>query len=359
MSRALVRLACFSVLIGTLFLAQPATAGSPTGGAADATVTATEGSTIPLSFKTYRKWKIRLPDEKRAPVATGFQFGATLGQTFSVTPEGTALLIDSDGDGKTDVKAEGQDALITLVARRDGKELPYAVRLDNQSGWHYRIAGGMVGKLNGTRIQLFDQNLNGSYADFGEDAMIVGGSKVACFLSKVVNVDGELFEISVAKDGSSLTCSPYRGEAGIFNLGECRTKAKVLGAIVRSSDGTLSYDLARAKQGLRVPAGTYEVYNGEIGLGESRVKFRTGRARPVVVKPEAAISVAWGGPVKAEFAYRREADKLHLSPSAVWYYGAAGEEYYSWLPLGKSPKFTISDKKSGREIAQAYFPGTC
>ena len=70
-------------------------------------------------------------------------------------------------------------------------------------------------------------------------------------------------------------------------------------------------------------------------------------------------SVGWGGPVKAEFAYKHEDQKVHLSPDRVWYYGDAGEQYHNWIPIGKSPKFTLSNKKTGREIAQAFFPGTC
>ena len=65
------------------------------------------------------------------------------------------------------------------------------------------------------------------------------------------------------------------------------------------------------------------------------------------------------GPVAAEFAYRRKGDKVQFSPDEIWYYGAAGEEYHSFFPNGKSPAILIANRKTGREIAQAYFPGSC
>ena len=66
-----------------------------------------------------------------------------------------------------------------------------------------------------------------------------------------------------------------------------------------------------------------------------------------------------GGPTRAEFAYQREGDEIVFSPAAVWYYGAAGEEYKDWNPVGKSPEFTIKDSNTGRVLASAIFPGTC
>ena len=38
--------------------------------------------------------------------------------------------------------------------------------------------------------------------------------------------------------------------------------------------------------------------------------------------------------------------------------GSAGEEYYGWNPLGKSPRITLHTK-SGKEIVEAYFAGSC
>lgn len=321
------------------------------GAAAPAQENSSGASSIDLRHKTQRKWKLKLPREEFTPVGTALRI---LGSTFKTKMSGTALEIDTDGDGALDVKVDGTQAVVTLRGR-DGQ---YAVRLVEKGGWKYAASGVMAGKLRGTRIRLIDQNNNGRYDDYGKDAMIVGRGKSASFLSRTVNVGGELLSIDVAENGQRIGFRPYAGETGSLTL-SCDTKAKVLGAVVRSVDGDHSFDVTHAKDGLRVPTGRYELVCGEIGLGSNRVKFATGRAKPIAVAKDADTSVGWGGPVRAEFAYRRRGGEVGLSPNEVWYYGAAGEQYVSWVPLGKSPKFTIFNRKTGREIAQAYFPGTC
>ena len=105
--------------------------------------------------------------------------------------------------------------------------------------------------------------------------------------------------------------------------------------------------------------GEYLLTSGHIGLGENRMQFRSGRARTLEINEGETTTFGWGGPVRAEFDYQRQGDQLVLSPEQVRYYGKAGEEYHSFFPRGESPKFTVRNLKTGREIAEAYFPGTC
>ena len=117
--------------------------------------------------------------------------------------------------------------------------------------------------------------------------------------------------------------------------------------------------MAGAGAGMLVPAGDYVLAWGELGLGQSRATIRAGRSAPMSVAAGGVTSTTWGGPVKAEFAYARQADKVNFSPDHIWYYGDKGEEYLGWTPLGKSPKIVIDDGTTGRQIAETYFPGSC
>ncbi len=87
--------------------------------------------------------------------------------------------------------------------------------------------------------------------------------------------------------------------------------------------------------------------------------MKAGRSQAIKIQKGKAGAVCWGGPVKAEFAFQRVGGKVHLAPDQVWYFGAVGEIYSNWIPLGASPKFTVTDKTTGKEVAQAYFPGSC
>ena len=72
-----------------------------------------------------------------------------------------------------------------------------------------------------------------------------------------------------------------------------------------------------------------------------------------------SATLAWGGPVEAEFAYKREGGSVTVGPRDIWYYGRSGEEYSNFMPLGSSPSFVIKDKKTGEVLVNAKFPGNC
>ena len=315
----------------------------------------TAGETVVLKYKSWRTWRLDLPDEQFRKVSGQIRLGD---RVFATELEGPALRVDTDGDGETDVKVEGKSGFVPLA---DGKGFRYAVRLVNQGGWRFAAGGGMVGKIDGVRVTLIDQDGNGSYADYGRDAMILGTSKNACFLSRVVNVNGALRHLDVAEDdkgGLSLRLTPFKGASGTLDLkAKHEAHAKLLSAVVCSDDGSLSFDLARVEDGLRLPAGRYVLRSGKLGLGESVVRFRTGKLEPMDLGKDATLAPTWGGPLAATFAYQRSAGQVTFEPASVRYFGRAGEEYFGWAPFGKSPEFSVVDTKLRKEIAKAIFTG--
>lgn len=314
---------------------------------------------VDLNYRGQRKWKIRLPAEEWKPVGTAFALKATHGFDFKTELAGTRLLVDTDGDGQTDVSVTGTTGFVTLRGKSGaGQPISYAVRLVNDKGWKFAPGGFLDGSIKGTRIRLIDQNNNGVFGDVGKDAMIVGASRIASYFSEVVNVGGALFTVAVAEDGTQLSCAPYVGATGTLHLA-CTTKGKVMAAVIRSADRKFSYDMAQATDGMMVPVAAYQLITGELGLGASRVTMTTGKSKAIAVGKNQTKQVCWGGPVQAEFAYQRGGGQVKLSPDQVWLYGAAGELYTGWNPLGASPKFTITEDSTGKEVAQAHFPGTC
>jgi len=318
---------------------------------------------IMLKYKAARTWTYDLPAERRTAVSGAFDFTAVGGKRFEAALEGQALAIDTNGDGTKDVKVEGKSGFVQFAVPGD-KPFRYAVRLVNQGqGWQYAAGGARVGTLGATRIALLDQNGDGRYDGYGVDAMIVGRSKSACYLSHVVNVAGVLQQIEVAKDGTSLRYRPYTGAAGTLDLAShWETQAKLQSAVVRSEDGVWSFDLARAAAGLKVPAGRYVLQSGKLGLGDNVVRFRAGRAKHLTVAAGGRTVIEAGGPLQAEFAYRRAGGEVVFTPDTLHYYGRAGEEYVAWKPFGKSPEFTVTDARPdkegvSRQIAKAIFTG--
>lgn len=352
------RLALRVVTVALLAIASaPAALATETALAAE--TPADDARTIELRHRTLRDWDLILPAPKWNPVATGIDFERTRGLRFAAGLEGTTLRLDTDADGSLDVNTVDDEAIVSLKVKRGDETFKYAVRLIDHQGWHYRSTGVLEGHVGSTRIRLIDQNNNGSFADVGVDAMIVGRSQYASFLSEVVSIDGRLQRLTIDDRANTLRLEPYTGKQGRFSLAKCETKAKVLSAVIQSADARYSFDLADAESGIELPTGHYAIVTGALGIGESRVSFETGRSQMLSIRAGEETSLNWGGPVAAEFAYQRQGDELVLSPDRVWYYGKLGELYHGWDPIGKSPRFVVRALKTGREIAEAFFPGTC
>ena len=316
------------------------------------------GGDVPLKFKTIRKSVYELPTHSWQPVGTGLALESRLGRRIPIQVKGTQLLLDGDADGEFELQVEGaKPRTMTLTGEGDAGRR-YSIAVVDAGGWKFRSACCLEAKIDGVAVRFFDQNSNGVFGDVGTDAVIIGRARTASFLSHTICVGGALYNINIDDQSSSLSYSAYTGDVGTLSV-SVDTDAKVLGAVIRSDDGRYSFELSRMQTPVRIPAGNYSLYSGTIGLGENRVKVKEGGSPTIKIKPGAESQINWGGPVRADFTYRRSGEELQLSPKTIRYYGKSGEEYYDWYPDGKSPRITIDDGKTGRQIAEAYFPGTC
>jgi hypothetical protein len=320
-------------------------------------------TTVPLEPKAYRTFELLLPQERFADVGAGFLVPHGASDRFTTTLEGDRLRVDLDGDGTCEALVEGETGFVTLArTAADGRSLAYSVRLKREPGqaWTYSCGSAMVGRVDDVLIQVFDQNLNGRFDDYGVDAMIVGKSTVASFLSKVVAIGDRLVSVDVAADGSTLDVAPSRGRHRharsahrLLLQGQARRRD-------RAQHGRrVLVRRARAKAGMKVPAGEYRLESGRLVLGESSATVRAGHSKPMVVAPDATLAVAWGGPVTAEFAAQRDGDQIGFTPWDIWYYGRLGEEYVDFMPLGASPTFAIKPRTAPEPILWVKFPGNC
>jgi len=318
---------------------------------------------VATKYKVYRTWDFTLPKERWLPVGDGLPF-AGLGDTaFKAALDGTSLLLDSDGDGETDLSIaledtkDGKTPLVVLHAGDSGGRR--AVRLSDRGGWHYAPAGAVVAKWRDTQFKVIDQNGDGRFDGIGEDALVVGRGESASYLSEVTNVAGELFRLEVAEDGSQLSFTPFEGESGVLDMhGGYKTEAKLERVVVRDTGGRYSFDLGKATAGLRVPAGEYRLEDAVVVLGRGSVDIKRGKLGRIDVAADAIVQLDWGGPLEASFDYVRRDGELRFSPLAVWYHGQAGELYSGWNPRGTSPKFVVKSKETGEVLVDAVFPGS-
>lgn len=315
----------------------------------------TAGVEIPLETKIYRNWKFRLPAEAWKNVGKAIEIpGDGKSRSYKAQLDGTQLMLDSDGDGELDTKIEEEGGVVLLF---DG-ESRSAIRVRSQPDWSYAPASVQRGKIHGTKVSFIDQNNNGRFDDYGQDAMIVGAGRTASFLSKVIRVKDQLHTLTISADGSKVSCAPYEGGVGALDF-KLLSKGKVLAAVVKSTDGQLSFDLSRAKGALQLPAGEYRIHSGLLSFGGNTVRVHSGRSQPIQIEADSSKELRLGGPAKVEFAYKFDGSKFHFSPDDIWYYGRGGEEYSDWQPLGSSPKIAIFDRVKKEKVAEAVFPPNC
>ncbi|MEZ5980628.1 MAG: hypothetical protein R3F34_20795, partial [Planctomycetota bacterium] len=244
----------------------------------------------------------------------------------------------------------------------DGSPVVYMARVrTGAGGWEYSVSGALVGTHGQTKFVLVDQDLDGTYGEVGEDALVVGRGKDATYHSSVVLVEGSLYttRLDTNDDGPVLVLDPYTGATGTLDVvGAFETKAKIQSIQVVGGDDTIFLDLAREDRGAPVPVGEYRIEQGRLVLGDAHVTIANGRAKPMVVTEGEVTRPELGGPVRAEFAMGHAGSDFQFTPDGIWWYGRSGEEYYDWYPLGLSPRFVVFDTKSGEELGATSFAGS-
>jgi hypothetical protein len=332
-----------------------------------------ERHSVALRHRAFRQWSIDLPQERWFEVSGGIAIPHAGGEKFAAALEGTDLRLDTDGNGELDrtIRATADDygvkqARVVLKGTdADGTSFSYGVRLrNNGAGWNWAPGGAMVGTLatgdGSTQIRVIDRNGNGRFDDYGEDAMVLGRGNVASYLSRSVSLGGRLWELQVSPRGADIDLAPYDGPVARLDMTTgFDAQARLVAAVVRSTDKEHSFDLAPFDAPIDVPVGEYEIVTGVIGLGKQSVRVGAGRCEPIALGSGDESVFDWGGPVAAEFQYMRRGDEVVFHPDAIWYYGAAGEQYEKWNPIGKSPVFTINDKASGNVLEVLILPGSC
>ncbi|MEM9802127.1 MAG: hypothetical protein AAGA20_17515 [Planctomycetota bacterium] len=269
------------------------------------------------------------------------------------------LEIDSNGDETPDEDVKGAFGFVDLKGETDdGEVFHYGVRFKNEGDrkWSWAAAGAMVGKVNGTVISVIDADANGSYDDYGVDGLVIGSHRGAGYVSRIVNIDGELFEFDISEDGTEVKTRPWTGETGTLQLDKPeKIKAEVANAIFRLKKD-VSFELANVKGALTVPVGEYEFAAALLERRAESARVRGGRREPVEVAAGAEVTFEWGGPLTAEAPTPTiRGGKATLSPS-LKIFGDGGEEYYDFQPTKVVPSFEIKDAETGKRLEKGRFP---
>ena len=282
------------------------------------------------------------------------------GQEFPIEVLGPVHFeIDSNGDGRPDRDIKGSDGFGDLKGEDEqGEVFHYGVRFrnDGERKWSWTASGAMTGKVEGLTMAVIDANANGRYDDLGVDGLAIGSDPGAGYVSRIVSIDGKLFEFEIEPDGSEVRTRPYTGETGVLKLKKIKgIKAKVVTAIARQGKD-VSFQIAGAKKGMQVPVGEYVLADAFLKGGSETARIRKGRMDRIEVASAAEVELQLGGPLVGEVpAPRLQEGGAVVSPN-VQVFGSMGEEYYDFQPKGKVPSFELYDANTGKRLKKGKFP---
>lgn len=307
-----------------------------------------DAETGSLSLKAYKTFKHVMPKDVWVDVQGVVPLQHSGSDGFRAVRSGLKLEVDTNGDGRPNDEVKGASGFLVF---RSGKDFRYAARFQGSSrGFKVACSGSMKGRVGGVPIEVFDLNCNGIYGELGKDAIVVGRSKAASYLSKVISYGDKLYSLEVAASGLEATVTPFEGETGVLSVAKgFSAKGRLLAAVVQDEQGN-SFEVANERSGLTVPVGSYKLVSGYVEKGSQSVRIRAGKMQPIVVKAGDKTELDWGAPVQASIVYSFDGTEAKVDPTGVHFYGNAGEEYYDWQPGAKSPKFTVLDAETGKEV---------
>ncbi len=286
------------------------------------------------------------------------------------------LRFDVDGDGKADGPddqkivltgtmtpfrlniGQGDDARPWAFFAVNGLEQDYyqgvQVNLqpnDDQFTMYTLSAASVVGTLNGTALRVLDDTMDGIYgsadSSYGYagltngvfqpelDSIVIGNSKRARPWSSYQEIGGRWWKMEGGSKGKELLATPANVDTGTIKL-EFKGPVAPSWVVVRGTNELKDsfFDLVEGgSKGVKVPAGRYTLYYGEVSKGKKRQIQKTlilpGRTTPNidVGKNQTAV-LSLGAPFDMEFTLKRpEDEQVTIVGESVVVVGKSGERY--------------------------------
>ncbi|MCC7013535.1 MAG: hypothetical protein IT454_13305 [Planctomycetes bacterium] len=239
---------------------------------------------------------------------------------------------------------------------------------DRQMRFYVQSAASVVSTINGVPFRVIDDNMDGvygsaprtySYGGISEgiyqpefDCVVVGESKRARPWSQFQEIGGAWYEIVAEKSGNTLKATPVQLDTGTIKLD---FKGPYPTWIVLRGTGKLEnmfVDIVDpGKKPVTVPAGTYELFAGELRSGKKAQTMKAlmlppqSNGKKWTVAKGAECTVQLGGPFGFDFVFETGESSLTLKGKSITVVGVAGERYErTWNCV---PRPELSWRKAG------------
>ena len=229
----------------------------------------------------------------------------------------------------------------------------------------FRGATVTRGKLRGVDVAVQDVNGNGSFTDYGIDCVLIGkgkGMKVSP-LSRLIELDGLLYELKLEANGRIVRTKPYDGPLAAVRLEwKGGSTPAYLTCSGTGENSTYYFDLMQAKdKAIWVIPGALSFQHGYFieGRGEKAVTMwiTHGRSGVINAAPNALTTWKFGGAgdgfsfvFKATTKKEGAVESIQIPAKEIKIYGCFGEQYES--PMMGTPLPTVSVRKAKETAVQ-------
>ncbi|HED67017.1 MAG TPA: hypothetical protein ENJ09_15855 [Planctomycetes bacterium] len=310
-----------------------------------------------------------------------------------VIREGYAKVgIDTDGDGKGDVDlpVTGKEALVQFNLP-DGR--PWAFRAtvglerdtyqglqpfniapsDDQMVIYISPAASIVGMIEGVRVQIFDDSMDGRYGgeplswgalgtregdyEYVLDSVLIGDSKTLAPFSAIQKIGDAWYRFETNKDGADVTIRRTDITSGKVKL---EMKGASCDYLILKGTGNLEgvYVNIASKGGVEVPEGTYELLTGRISKGKRdsmrKALICNSKATKLIpVRAGQTTKVELGAPFGFDFQFSEDEGSVTVRGETVVVTGRGGEVYerfWNCIPHCEASVRAQGAKKGGKAI---------
>ncbi|MBI5779396.1 MAG: hypothetical protein HZA49_08060 [Planctomycetes bacterium] len=238
---------------------------------------------------------------------------------FRCVGEPDKARLDTDGDEEFDTDIKSKEQFVAYKIKYPNElKMNYKVRFftsgKTPSGgplWSYQRACFMTAKTPLETFILIDDNTNGSYGDYGKDAIAIGSSKQAGPLSAVISVKGKFYKLEVQtlaeltgtqmKDpkftGMTLRLTPCEEETGKLDLVKNLKPPKGSPQAIIIRRGEDAFFQLNSKGETVLPIGEYYLVSA---IFTPRVRARTSEKPIAVIEKDKSVAPKWGAPFKLD-----------------------------------------------------------
>lgn len=248
-------------------------------------------------------------------------------QGYRCSAQQKTVQLDVDGNGSYDNELEKKDNFVTYkIKYQNGVQLNYRMRVfikgasksiytdgsTSQPVWAYQRACFLTAKTPLDALVIIDDNNNGYFGDYGQDAIIIGAAnKQAIPLSSIIPIKGKFYTIKVEViteipeeskknpkfSGMKLVLTPYTGDMGKIDVTKnLKPPKEKISNIIIKRDTDIFLQLAERGE-TTVPTGEYYLVSAVSG---SRIRVRLGEKSFTAVEKGKTSAPKWGGPFKLE-----------------------------------------------------------